>query len=492
MAQLPKYVRPDNGVALYYVRYVPKRLHSLTSERKIRIPLGLDQDAPQKAIQRATLDAAEEFEARIALIDSSSADLLTDDQHEHLVAALLRRLGNAKPGLPDVQFTLMPTDDPEDYRGFTIVDKDGVEHVIDPNSPNLIASLNSLARGVQAGELLAGVDAEPVIKEKARQALIKGAKKKRRRISDLWQAWFEDVGGRQNERVQAKYAKYGSDLLVLTGDHYVDAQDALDHVHRGMDEYVELKLSEGAGKPGIEKALNLWCAAMRRGSKTHRLRWMIEPPSLTHIRHKVRQKDTLDNDQQLLLVEHADCLEGALMLLELQTACMQSEVASLDLKKALKSLNHSTPYLLFNEDGEGKTEARRRASPVTVRPDLIRKWLPEIHEYVNRVTESQVSRLLTNWLTELYGTHLTPHGAGRHTFKATALAAGANPMHVAMIAGWSTGGVSLSDHMSRYGRAAIEKSEQLQALSETSRMMFDHLVVPSPTNVTRLKRKAKR
>jgi len=404
----------------------------------------------------------------------------------HNVTALLRKL-NAQPGLPGVRLEPLNPDDLERFRGATVIDADGVEHVIDPDSPDLMASLQSLSRGLAAGDILAGVEADPIVKERARMALIKGMGKKRRRISDLWAAWFSDVGERQSERVRAKYAKYGKHLLTITGDHYVDAPDALDQIHRGMDEYVDLKLSEGAGKPGIEKALNLWCAAMRRGSKTHRLRWMIEPPSLTHIKHRVKQKDTLDNDQQMLLVEYADCLEGALMLLELQTACMQSEVKSLDLKKALKSLSHSTPYLLFNEDGEGKTEARRRASPITVRPDLIRKWLPEIHDYVNRVTESQVSRLLTNWLTDLYGTHLTPHGAGRHTFKATALAAAANPMHVAMIAGWSTGGVSLSDHMSRYGRAAIEKSEQLKALSETSRMMFNHLVVPPPSNVTKLK-----
>ena len=64
-------------------------------------------------------------------------------------------------------------------------------------------------------------------------------------------------------------------------------------------------------------------------------------------------------------------------------------------------------------------------------------------------------------------------------------------MHVAMIAGWSTGGVSLSDHMSRYGRAAIEKSEQLQALSETSRTMFAHLVEKPPANVVPMRKKAK-
>ena len=484
---LPKYVRTMKGNALYFDRAVPTRLHSLTPERRIRIPLGLQSDAAPKTIERAALDAAEEYDARIALLEASSVEVLSDDQMTHNVNSLLRKL-QAQPGLPGVRFEPIDPENLDYFRGMSIVDADGVEHVIDPDSPDVMASLQSMFRGVKAGELLVDVEADPVIKERARKALIKGMGKKRKRISDLWAAWFNDVMDAKPERDQKRYQKYGTDLLILTGDHYVDAPDALDHIHRGMDEYVETKLSEGAGKPGIEKALNLWCAAMRRGSKANRLRWMIEPPSLGHIKHRVKQKDTLDDEQQKVLLDNADCLEGALMLLELQTAAMQSEVASLNLKKALKSLKHSTPYLLFNEDGEGKTEARRRASPVTVRPDLIHKWLPEIHEYLKRVTESQVSRLLTNWLTDLYGTHLTPHGAGRHTFKATALAAAANPMHVAMIAGWSTGGVSLSDHMSRYGRAAIEKSEQLQALSETSRTMFAHLVEKPPANVVVLKK----
>lgn len=97
----PKYVRPIGGNALYYDRVIPKRLHALTSERKIRIPLNLDSDAPLKAIQRASLDASEEFESRIALLDSSSAETLTDDQMAHNVTALLRKL-NAQPGLPGV------------------------------------------------------------------------------------------------------------------------------------------------------------------------------------------------------------------------------------------------------------------------------------------------------------------------------------------------------------------------------------------------------
>ena len=46
--------------------------------------------------------------------------------------------------------------------------------------------------------------------------------------------------------------------------------------------------------------------------------------------------------------------------------------------------------------------------------------------------------------------------------------------------------------MSRYGRAAIEKSEQLKALSETSRLMFNNLVDEAPSNVVPLKESKKK
>jgi hypothetical protein len=127
---------------------------------------------------------------------------------------------------------------------------------------------------------------------------------------------------------------------------------------------------------------------------------------------------------------------------------------------------------------------------VVAKPEVIRKWLPEIHGWLNSVTESNVSKALGDWLTDLFGSKYTAHGAGRHTFKAQALAAAANPLHVAEIAGWATGGLQIGQHMvSTYGRSAIERSEQLQALSETSRTMFAHLVEKPPANVVPLKKK---
>ncbi|MDA9941815.1 hypothetical protein N9C62_04335 [Luminiphilus sp.] len=68
---LPKYIRTMAGSALYYDRGVPTRLYSLTPDRRIRIPLGIVASSPLKAIQRAALDAQEEFDARITLLDSS-------------------------------------------------------------------------------------------------------------------------------------------------------------------------------------------------------------------------------------------------------------------------------------------------------------------------------------------------------------------------------------------------------------------------------------
>ena len=99
----PKYVRPIGGTALYYDRVIPIRLHSLTPERKIRIPLGLTSDDSVKAIQRAALDSQEEYESRTVLLDSSSPEMLTGDQIDHNIAALLHNIGrdHTQPMNPD-------------------------------------------------------------------------------------------------------------------------------------------------------------------------------------------------------------------------------------------------------------------------------------------------------------------------------------------------------------------------------------------------------
>ncbi len=101
--------------------------------------------------------------------------------------------------------------------------------------------------------------------------------------------------------------------------------------------------------------------------------------------------------------------------------------------------------------------------------------------------------MLGDWLTDLFGSKYTAHSAGRHTFKAQALAVAANPLHVAEIAGWATGGLQIGQHMvSSYGQSAIERSEQVQSVSETSLTMFAHLVEKPPANVVPTKKKAAR
>ena len=75
-------------------------------------------------------------------------------------------------------------------------------------SPDYEASVADMMRTFSAINMLHGVDADPIVKGKARQALAKGMKKKRKRISDLWTAWFDDMANGKTERVQAKYEKY--------------------------------------------------------------------------------------------------------------------------------------------------------------------------------------------------------------------------------------------------------------------------------------------
>ncbi|MDA9799043.1 hypothetical protein N9C39_09885 [Luminiphilus sp.] len=238
---LPKYVRTITGNALYYDRVVPKRLHQLTPDRRIRIPLGIDASSPLKAIQRAALDAQEEFDARITLLDSSDVSMLQDDVIDKNVAALLRNL-NATPGLPGVRMVSIKPDDNEDMRGKGMYAADGSFHYVgdEKESPDYEASLADMVRTVQAINMLHGVDADPIVKGKAQQALVKGMKKKRKRISDLWTAWFDDVANGKTERVLAKYRKYGADLLVLTGDHWRSlAITTLTHLTRLITSTVE-------------------------------------------------------------------------------------------------------------------------------------------------------------------------------------------------------------------------------------------------------------
>ena len=175
---LPKYVRTITGNALYYDRVVPKRLHHLTSDRRIRIPLGIGASSPLKAIQRAALDAQEEFDARITLLDSSDVSMLQDDVIDKNVAALLRNL-NATPGLPAVRFVSANSDDEEPLRGQGMYAADGSFRYVgdDKESPDYEASVADMMRTFSAINMLHGVDADPIVKGKARQALVKGIKK---------------------------------------------------------------------------------------------------------------------------------------------------------------------------------------------------------------------------------------------------------------------------------------------------------------------------
>ena len=178
---LPKYVRAIKGNALYYDRVVPTRLHSLTPERRIRIPLGLHSDAPPKTIERAAIDAAEEYDARITLLDASDVHMLQDDVVAHGVASLLRNL-KVEPGLPQVRMVNLDGSelDDESMRGQGMFAADGSFHSVgtEEESPDYAALVDSMVKTVRAINILHEVEAHPMVKEAAKKALIKGMGKK--------------------------------------------------------------------------------------------------------------------------------------------------------------------------------------------------------------------------------------------------------------------------------------------------------------------------
>jgi len=68
----------------------------------------------------------------------------------------------------------------------------------------------------------------------------------------------------------------------------------------------------------------------------------------------------------------------------------------------------------------------------------------------------------------------TGHGL-RHTFSAAAQAAGASPLALARIGGWSLAGSSISVQALEYGRSA-QASELVDGLAAEARKIWAHLL----------------
>ena len=454
--KLPKYVRKTStrSTALYYDRHVPKDLINVAGKPKVRIPLGLTEDAAGSAILKAAEDAKAEFDALVAMWQKS--DALSDDDSalEALAIAALRKAGHSPGGNLKSKVWIPDEIGDEDERDRITRD------LLDAMTEDATKHIDTRTKTGKA------------IKAKAREAFNKAGRKRRVTIEQLWLEYFNEKSDDWDKRARQRAETIGKRFLTMTGNFAVNQEDALERIHAGLDEFVQVRLSEVEAS-SVKRQMNVWLAALRRGARRYRLNWNIVPPDIGKIKNQARA--VIEPSDQHIVIENADSPVGVLWLLSMTCATMQSEIARLNLDDALATLSDDQPHLVF--EGKLKTKARTRICPVVVRPDLIIAHLPALHEWLNEVTESNVAHVAKNHIRSIlpHNDRLTLH-CGRHTYKAAAIQASANPFHTSLIAGWSFGGFRESDHAIAYGREAISQGETLKALTKTQKQIWSHLI----------------
>lgn len=442
--KLPRYIKQKSKNSLSYDRGIPTRLRPLAGRARFVVPLAAKPKDADYKINAAAAQADKEFVAFCDMLEGSDDLAMDSAKLDALAANALRKSWAAPRGL--MPGKLMGADP-------RVHSPDVIEQALDELAEDAVRHID---------------DSTPVgkeVKSRARKALRTSVRRRTRTVSQLWQDYLDDRGKDWDERVMKRVQSVGRSFLSHTGDFLASEPDALARLHDGMDSWAEQRLTEI--KPSsVQRQMNYWLSAMRRASRVHRLGWLIEPPLIENQKHAVRP--VLSPEQQTVLVQNADSTIGTLAVLGLTCATMRSEIARLDLKKAMKTLAEPIPYLHFT--GELKTTARERAVPVMIATEAVVKNLPALHEWLGQHDESNPSRVARNYLRKLFpDSGLTLH-SGRHSFRAQALATKQPSQLISQMAGWSVGNAAMQE----YGRAAMTSPETLQAMAECQREMFAH------------------
>jgi integrase len=305
--------------------------------------------------------------------------------------------------------------------------------------------------------------------------------------AELWDEYIAerklDTSTREGKRIQGCWDRF----IEIAGDTLI-SESTLDHIHAGLDAFVEQKLTDGQAVSAIRRNLSEPLAALRRGSAVYRLGWVIEPARLP--KYQSKGKRTLNYEQQRVLLDACrDWDDGiaACILLMLQAGAMPSEVKRLDFEQDVHL--EGLPYVIFRggDSGVTKTEARKRIAPVVLEAQLIARHLEETIQWLNSVTDSTPSATIKKRLKSVLGEGYTGHCL-RHTLRSNCAAVSANPFAVASIAGWKTPGSGLSDIMLNYGKEGLQTSETLLNLQQESLKIHRHLLPQEASNVIPIRR----
>lgn len=469
-----KYVR-QVGNSYQYQRDYPLRLKRLYGRKTFTAPLRLKVGCSEGDLQRAWANANDLFELQCKKLETSDPSAFKATEIEKLAAELLR-----KRGVRPSQFARVT--DPEVRKL-----EEAAQEQMQQDSFDYAAEIFPEIFDIS----LATENREPTVDEsallRAFELVQAASKKKPKTLQVLWDEYIAerklDTSTREGKRIQGCWDRF----IEIAGDTLI-SESTLDHIHAGLDAFVEQKLTDGQAVSAIRRNLAEPLAALRRGSAVYRLGWVIEPARLP--KYQSKGKRTLNHEQQRMLLDACrDWDDGiaACILLMLQAGAMTSEIKRLDLEQDVHL--EGLPYVIFRggDSGVTKTEARKRIAPVVLEAQLIARHLEETIQWLNSVTDSTPSATIKKRLKSVLGEGYTGHCL-RHTLRSNCVAVSANPFAVASIAGWKTPGSGLSDIMLNYGREGLQTSETLLNLQQESLKIHRHLLPQERTNVVPIRR----
>ena len=458
----PKYIKAT-GNTLRFQRAIPRRLRHVSPTQLWTCPLGLSITATDSDISRASARAQDTFELYCRTLENSSPEAYADSEIERLAEDFLRRKGLKVGEFADVLNPNVTAQEEQQNSQLQAHPHNYADKAI-PEFDDITDNLQREERGPTVQEAAVVRAWEVVQKRKNRQP---------RTLNSLWSAYLENRGVDPSSREGLRIQRRWDGLIHFVKDAVVTTATP-DHIEIGLDEYVDHELQRGIAPPSITRQLSEPIACFKWANKYYRLKWRtIEIRPMRP--YKPKEKHPLPQEQQIELIDHcfdkADWVAAALLLM-LQGGCMPSEIARLRPEEDL-NLNAEIPYVLISGGEEGKTkqEARKRFVPVVISRGLLADKLPEAITRLAAVKEP--SATITKRLRTLLGKQYSSHCL-RHTLRTNATSAGANPMLLQTIGGWSGG--NINKVMLNYGARGLGNSEVLQTLYEESLKIHQHLI----------------
>jgi hypothetical protein len=303
---------------LYYQRAYPTKLRELAGKKNFTYSLGLSTEATDRDLKKAVLQADELFDIECRVIQNSNVSAYTSDDVDKLAKLILKKAGVE----PDITETHQ-------------------QYVYDPesNTPYFAAELilgeqelDGIGRKIDADQTLT---VEELARKRAFTLLVTKKGKRPVTLSKLWDEYLIHRGLDLNSRNGSKANRYWLNWLSIIGEQYA-TRDLNDSIAISLQDYADKRATEVNESSTVERELNDIIAALRFGSKKHRLLWAIERPYVRPTPKKPRKPLTLTEQKSLVtslfLHKNMSLYEGriaTLILLYLQSGMMSSEVARL-------------------------------------------------------------------------------------------------------------------------------------------------------------------